>query len=208
MHFISLSFSLPSHPPAIVRLAGCVKRYTNYGLHLPLQAGEMGQEGATSTPTAPPECRLPQEATTATQTEAGVFSIHPQRPLHTFSLTGGASTLPPASLSATTPAESPWQAPPPPPAPLPSPNHNPGGGELAESAACGGPVPAPQPGSWNAEGLSSPTSPLGAGRGEVEQEEAMMDDLGEPTLVHTLAEADQSQGESSSSSWQHCGSYS
>ncbi|XP_050688542.1 uncharacterized protein LOC126981470 isoform X6 [Eriocheir sinensis] len=166
----------------------------------PPKAGEVGLEGAAATPTAgPPECRPPQEATTATQTEAGVFSLHPQRPpLHTFSLTTGAAAAhppPSASLSATTPADSPWQAPPPPPAPLPSPNHNPSGGEsLAESAACaGGPLPTAPSGSWSAEGLASPASPLGAGRGEAEQEEAMMDELGEPTLVHTLAEADQSQ---------------
>ncbi|XP_045137924.1 uncharacterized protein LOC123520093 isoform X5 [Portunus trituberculatus] len=167
------------------------------------KAGEMNLEGASATPTsALPECHPTQEVTTATQTEAAVFSLHPQRPsLHTghnFSLTAGAAAIhppPPPPAPESTPVESAWQAPPPPPAPLPSPNHNPGVGEpLSESAACGGAaLPGAQSGVWGAEGVASPTAALGASCGEAEQEEAMMDDLGEPTLVHTLAEADQSQ---------------
>lgn len=174
--------------------------------HSTLQASEVGLEGASATPTAAlSECRPTQEATTATQTEAGVFSLHPQRPTlhagHNFSLTSGVAAIhpvPPPPVPETTPVESSWQAPPPPPAPLPSPNHNPGVGEaMSESSACGGgPLPVVQAGVWGAEGVTSPTTPLGTSRGEAEQEEAMMDDLGEPTLVHTLAEADQSQGES------------
>ena len=174
----------------------------------------MGLEGSNATSTATlPECHPIQEATTATQTEAAVFSIHPQRPIlhagHNFSLTSGAAAIhppPPPPMPETTPVESVWQAPPPPPAPLPSPNHNPGIGEsLSESsAACGvGPHPVAQSGMWGAEGLASSTSPLGGSQGEAEQEDAMMDDLGEATLVHTLAEADQSQGESSSSWIKH-----
>ncbi|KAK8381760.1 hypothetical protein O3P69_015065 [Scylla paramamosain] len=167
------------------------------------KGGEMSLEGTSATPTAAlPECHPTQEVTTATQTEAAVFSLHPQRPSlhsgHNFSLTAGAAAIhpppPPPPVPESTPVESAWQAPPPPPAPLPSPNHNPGVGEpLSESAACGGAaLSGAQSGVWGAEGVA-PKATLGASCGEPEQEEAMMDDLGEPTLVHTLAEADQSQ---------------